>query len=71
MMVLKGEGLSKRKEITLLHLKGTFRSSDLGAVFGFFVWDSTLVPHPININLIISIGMFSALDAMLIANNTE
>mgnify|MGYP007000409531 CR=1 len=31
-MVLKGEGLSKRKQITLRPLKGTFRSSDLGAV---------------------------------------
>lgn len=48
-----------------------FRLSDLGAVFGLFVWDSTLVTHPIKINLIISIGMFFSLYAMLPTDYAE
>ena len=34
-------------------------------------WDSTLVTHPIKINLIISIGMFFSLNAMLPTDYAE
>jgi len=67
----EGRVAIEKKGYHLRLLECAFRSSDLGAVFGFFVRDSTLVSHPIKINLIISIGMFFTLNAMLSADDTE